>query len=1311
MAESVSQNPLTQYSSPSRIPEMSINGITINKRYAFTGVIDTLLTSDTKYSAPQIGQTNPAQTTVLPAQKPPSEYWSSPKGIIGSPTIIGIQINLRIPNATGNPSDSQTQQTTFLNYISFKMLDVPANWTVYYRDPLSNTLTQLTDVYGNPVGGRTTGSSPTAWNLIEVYSQTVSTSMIEIRLDRNVKINLAPGIGTITKPVPYAFTLANVDLRLIAENDFGQVPENAILASVNSIGITEQYVKVQRDASQIQIPGNRTTQLGSNNYWRSEPQAVGNAVVCLYVDMGLKQTIDSLYLDPLYSGVKCNIYYSNDPTINKSFWCSRDQTILTQRNMDNPINFQSSGEQLWGPFGNTRTGAVFPGIDNPDSGLIAPGNLQVDGTQSWAMGLKFTPTTDILAQNSKLIGGQELISPSGTYRAVMQYDGNFVVYPTGSHSALWNTRTFGNSGASLIMQGDGNLVIYSAKGKAIWSTNTWVSNGSLSGSYLELQDNGSLVLYSSSGSVVWSSGATGENTSQAIVGTLINQVLPDSETNTVKLEYAINGGNITFTALINGTTISKTMAELIAPSSGWSQAPYTVSIGYNNTQSNNPYAFLYVNVNGVGTTSQNEPVIITESTPFLYDGTSGPDQGSGLGSPGVITLGNNALGGEPANGVMQDFWLRQDSITNAIFNAFVAHSRAFIDSYGAKQSIQKVPNTLRGDYKALLLARLNNENVYSGPSAEYYELKTWTPLQSDISLRKATFKLPEIQARYIKLEFTNLKAENYPLNERHVTRTTRFFPPSVEAQFESIERNSKNLKTNNYLALGTYGSASTIQLNSSPILVPTSQGSTEIQILNPPTQGELNASQTGSGTSIVRNNYSSIVDPTSSSAYLSSGPKTGPAQPYLTPRFTTTSVHNYNEVEIEQYWHQAYFVGIKALQFYKKSQTSVDDTEYYYDSCSTAPGSISSNSNTSIFDSEVPVGQSIIPWSGEQIDETLEGYQSTTSGQVLYTLPLTSFSTVSSLQFASTGSDWKSLQPADQALMTNANLGYVNQINIQNSIQVSAFQLRSGVWQVNPLVGSIPNNNMNMNPGMSEESQFSIPNYGMSTKIVPLPDTITDQLGMRVSAAARIYLPMTCDGTYTINLYAEIDGNKSLVATKSKILACNIWIDLELAWSIPDLNGSLVTGLQAEILQTNTSVSEAFYITMLSTFYNPVSWSWTTDKNSFYQITSTVNNKRGFATLNFVDATGLKTGLNTFFIRAKAHEPGAYIKSVLIAPKYPFNPYTPSANVNYISDPRTNENIDRVSAAQHPMFLLSNDFFPKNFSLQSTSSVGRNITP
>lgn len=55
-------------------------------------------------------------------------------------------------------------------------------------------------------------------------------------------------------------------------------------------------------------------------------------------------------------------------------------------------------------------------------------------------------------------------------RAVMQHDGNFVVYDA-NHVALWWTESF-VPGSGVACQSDGNVVLYTPTGEHLWDTET-----------------------------------------------------------------------------------------------------------------------------------------------------------------------------------------------------------------------------------------------------------------------------------------------------------------------------------------------------------------------------------------------------------------------------------------------------------------------------------------------------------------------------------------------------------------------------------------------------------------------------------------------------------------------------------------------------------------------------------------------------------------------------------------------------------------------------------------------------------------------
>jgi hypothetical protein len=113
-----------------------------------------------------------------------------------------------------------------------------------------------------------------------------------------------------------------------------------------------------------------------------------------------------------------------------------------------------------------------------------------------------------ISHSASLGPGQYIQSTNGLYIAIMQADGNFVVY--GPSGALWSTGTWGTAAAALTLQNDGNVVLWGPNGQAFWSAGTWGTTGNT----LTIQNDGDLVLTGAPtdlgtrpGQVLWSSQA------------------------------------------------------------------------------------------------------------------------------------------------------------------------------------------------------------------------------------------------------------------------------------------------------------------------------------------------------------------------------------------------------------------------------------------------------------------------------------------------------------------------------------------------------------------------------------------------------------------------------------------------------------------------------------------------------------------------------------------------------------------------------------------------------------------------------------
>jgi hypothetical protein len=108
---------------------------------------------------------------------------------------------------------------------------------------------------------------------------------------------------------------------------------------------------------------------------------------------------------------------------------------------------------------------------------------------------------DRLQQNQQLNINDQLISNNGRVNLIMQGDGNLVLYRTHFIRALWASNTWQNPVNHVVMQDDGNLVAYSAAGAPYWATGT----DGHSGAWVVLQDDGNLVVYDSANNPLWAS--------------------------------------------------------------------------------------------------------------------------------------------------------------------------------------------------------------------------------------------------------------------------------------------------------------------------------------------------------------------------------------------------------------------------------------------------------------------------------------------------------------------------------------------------------------------------------------------------------------------------------------------------------------------------------------------------------------------------------------------------------------------------------------------------------------------------------------
>lgn len=175
------------------------------------------------------------------------------------------------------------------------------------------------------------------------------------------------------------------------------------------------------------------------------------------------------------------------------------------------LNQTVTAGQLIGYMGRTGTWSTHLHFNvSPDgrySSDINPFNL-LNGTSATACAAPPTPAPTptpapagcgALGSGAALGQNQGVTSCDGRFTLMMQGDGNLVLYQSGV-GAIWSSRTNGTGADTAVMQTDGNFVLY-RQGTAVWHTYTYGRPGA----WLAVQSDGNVVVYQGS-TPRWSSG-------------------------------------------------------------------------------------------------------------------------------------------------------------------------------------------------------------------------------------------------------------------------------------------------------------------------------------------------------------------------------------------------------------------------------------------------------------------------------------------------------------------------------------------------------------------------------------------------------------------------------------------------------------------------------------------------------------------------------------------------------------------------------------------------------------------------------------
>jgi hypothetical protein len=199
------------------------------------------------------------------------------------------------------------------------------------------------------------------------------------------------------------------------------------------------------------------------------------------------------------------VLYKNNPgrpatPLWSSVTTGKSAGVLVMEGDGNLVIYDAGRQRVWSS--NTA--------NNPGSRLVVQndGNVVIyrpDRTPIWSTNTANT-YGDTIEPGVALKPSQRINSINGRYTFVYQSDGNLVLYknnPGRPATPLWSSVTTGKSAGVLVMEGDGDLVIYDAGRQRVWSSNT----ANNPGSRLVVQNDGNVVIYRPDRTPIWSTNA------------------------------------------------------------------------------------------------------------------------------------------------------------------------------------------------------------------------------------------------------------------------------------------------------------------------------------------------------------------------------------------------------------------------------------------------------------------------------------------------------------------------------------------------------------------------------------------------------------------------------------------------------------------------------------------------------------------------------------------------------------------------------------------------------------------------------------
>jgi GH25 family lysozyme M1 (1,4-beta-N-acetylmuramidase) len=181
-----------------------------------------------------------------------------------------------------------------------------------------------------------------------------------------------------------------------------------------------------------------------------------------------------------------------------------DGEVAVMQGDGNFVLYGKTSNALWAS-GTSGHGGASLAVQDDGNVVVYAGSDALWASGTNVPGSPAAPTAcGALAPGQGMVRGESVRSCDGRFTFAMQTDGNLVYYD--GAKAIWNTGTEGTKAYFAVMQGDGNFVLYDTKSAALWSTGTSGHDGAR----FAAQTDGNLVVYATTNAALWASNTAGQ---------------------------------------------------------------------------------------------------------------------------------------------------------------------------------------------------------------------------------------------------------------------------------------------------------------------------------------------------------------------------------------------------------------------------------------------------------------------------------------------------------------------------------------------------------------------------------------------------------------------------------------------------------------------------------------------------------------------------------------------------------------------------------------------------------------------------------